>query len=153
MWWLHQLLVGKTLLISITWFEKKFDQPRSFSDGVSREPQGPSASSLVDTVLESLAKTPNVRMIGLQEVNFGIGTLNSGGLFDMAMPIGHISVDNSMNEVVGFLSQNNVGMDWHNMTMHIEEGWIFVKGKKAKFSKPPFDMTLCSHKSISKSKS
>lgn len=93
--------------------EKKSDQPRSFSEVVSRDPQDLGASSSDVTMLESPVETHNVRLNGLEEAIYGdcTPTLNSGGLSDMAMPTTKNTKNYSRTVAVGFHSQNSGGLD------------------------------------------
>lgn len=79
-----------------------------------------------------------------------IPTVKSGGYFDIVMFVRRNTDDEMVDALsVGTHSHNEVGflLAWHSKAVQVEEGRIMVKGKKAKLSKPSFDMTLHSHKS------
>ncbi|XP_059066428.1 uncharacterized protein LOC131857738 [Cryptomeria japonica] len=137
----------------------KSNQPGSFSEVVAMEPRDLGASppdaslgGATEIVQVSHADSPYVRVNGPQKAFSGDSDLAiiSGGSSDKAMPTRRNTDDYSETVVVGFHSPDYGEMVWLGKAMHVEEGWIFVKGKKANSCKPSFDMILRFHKSRSK---
>lgn len=128
--------------------EKKSDQHRSFFEVVASESQGLGTSSQdapndgaamaspIEQVTRSLAASPGVSAT----------TSMFGGSSDKSLPTQRNNDEISKTMAAGIHLQDNRELAWLDKATQLEEGWIIVKGKKGKISRPYFDMTLCSHK-------
>lgn len=146
----HQL-GEKVLLNNIILLRRMLIITGVFSEVVVLEPQDlgtpPSVVSIGEVVkathIEPLVASPGESTSAVHPSSFSNKSLSLQSSHE----------DNPKCKVVGFHHHENIKKVWHSMAAQVEEGWITVKGKKKKSSRPSFDMTLHSHKKSANCKS
>lgn len=124
--------------------EKKADQNKSFSDVVASESLG------LGTPPPIVSSGRDTRVSPFESKSATSGACASASLSG-GSSVKSLSTQRNQDEspksfAIGFHTHESCELVWDGKAAQVEEGWITIKGKKVKSSKPSFDMILRSHK-------